>query len=76
MDSRQPPPSTFLPSTSDISGAISGTSGIRPPEKFNFDLSDLIDDLISLTYTESGIFDFYFSESIFPVLLFSTWPES
>ncbi|VDM33459.1 unnamed protein product [Hydatigera taeniaeformis] len=54
MDSR--PPSS-LPSLTLASDTVSGNVGgftVRPPDKFNFDLSDLIDDLIALAYTDSA----------------------
>ncbi|KAL5105324.1 hypothetical protein TcWFU_000030 [Taenia crassiceps] len=54
MDGRQPSSLSSLTLPCDTAGV--GTSGlcIRPPDKFNFDLSDLIDDLIALAYTDSA----------------------
>ncbi|KAL5965141.1 hypothetical protein TSMEX_007131 [Taenia solium] len=36
-----------------VGGGNSGFS-VKPPDKFNFDLSDLIDDLIAFAYTDSA----------------------
>ncbi|KAH9280244.1 hypothetical protein ECG_07446 [Echinococcus granulosus] len=48
MDGRQPSLSSFA------SGGDISSCSLRIPDKFNFDLSDLIDDLIAFAYTDSA----------------------
>ncbi|CDI96809.1 expressed conserved protein [Echinococcus multilocularis] len=49
MDGRQPSSLSSFTSGGDISSC-----SLRIPDKFNFDLSDLIDDLIAFAYTDSA----------------------
>uniref|UniRef100_A0A5K3EK10 Mediator of RNA polymerase II transcription subunit 9 n=1 Tax=Mesocestoides corti TaxID=53468 RepID=A0A5K3EK10_MESCO len=51
MDGRPPPLTTI---GGDHPNGSGGSGNITPPETFNFDLSDLIDDLLALAYVDTA----------------------